>query len=238
VAPVGIAWAEVRRERPSIELFFSDGSHPSAAGSYLAACTLYAALFNRSPVGLPGTISGVPVNPETGAPELAQTAVLVDVRPDVALVLQNAAWRAWEETSKPRFFNVAPVMAPTVAPLPAGMPLSPEHVAGTWKGSFALYPSFRTDMVLRLDHDRTGWKGHLELKYNVKDAADQSFGLGDLQVNEREMTFTNPNAWQDLVMRFRGVNTRAGHLRGTVDATRPNADSPVRLLGSWELRKQ
>jgi len=74
--------------------------------------------------------------------------------------------------------------------------------------------------------------------YNTKDAADQSFDLGDLRVGERELTFTNPDAWQGLVMRFRGVITRDGILRGTVEATRPNADSPVVLLGSLQLRKQ
>lgn len=53
VAPVGMAWNEVRQKHPSIDLFYTDGSHPSAAGTYLAACTFYAALFNASPVGLP-----------------------------------------------------------------------------------------------------------------------------------------------------------------------------------------
>jgi hypothetical protein len=238
VAPVGIAWAEVRQQNPSIELLLGDGSHPSAAGSYLAACTLLATLLNQSPVGLPETVSGVPVDLDTGRTEPGKIAVLADVRSEVAEALQEAAWHAWQETSRPAFFNVAPVTPPTVEPLPAGTALSPDRVTGTWKGSFPLYPSFRTDMVLRLDHDPGGWKGHLELRYNAKDAADQSFDLGDLQVTEREMTFTNPEGWQRLVMRFRAVKPRAGMLRGVVDATRPNADPPVRLVATWELRKR
>ena len=36
-----------------------DGSHPSAAGSSLAACTLYATLFDDSPVGVDGDAAGV-----------------------------------------------------------------------------------------------------------------------------------------------------------------------------------
>ncbi len=51
VSPVGIAWRDIRNLNPSIELYVSDGSHPSLAGSYLAACTFYATLFHRSPVG-------------------------------------------------------------------------------------------------------------------------------------------------------------------------------------------
>ena len=39
VVPVGAAWASVLRERPEVALFEADGSHPTVAGSYLAACT-------------------------------------------------------------------------------------------------------------------------------------------------------------------------------------------------------
>jgi len=53
VAPVGIAWERVRRIYPFIALYETDGSHPSPAGSYLAACVIYATLFHRSPEGLP-----------------------------------------------------------------------------------------------------------------------------------------------------------------------------------------
>jgi hypothetical protein len=51
LAPVGKAWAAVRAEHPEIELYFSDGIHPSAEGSYLAACVIYAAISGKSPVG-------------------------------------------------------------------------------------------------------------------------------------------------------------------------------------------
>ena len=50
VSPVGSAWKYVRDNYPAIQLY-SDGSHPSLAGSYLAACTFYASLFRKSPVG-------------------------------------------------------------------------------------------------------------------------------------------------------------------------------------------
>jgi hypothetical protein len=44
VAPVGARWAVALNERPSLGLYDPDGSHPSLAGSYLAACVLYRAL--------------------------------------------------------------------------------------------------------------------------------------------------------------------------------------------------
>jgi hypothetical protein len=51
VAPVGVAWRYVRDNYPTIQLYSGDGSHPSVAGTYLAACTFYASLFRKSPVG-------------------------------------------------------------------------------------------------------------------------------------------------------------------------------------------
>ena len=45
VSPVGVAWKWVRDTYPTINLYSSDGSHPSPEGSYLAACTFYASLF-------------------------------------------------------------------------------------------------------------------------------------------------------------------------------------------------
>jgi lysophospholipase L1-like esterase len=51
LAPVGEAWAAVRSAHPEIELYQSDGKHPSAAGTYLAACVFYVTLFKKSAVG-------------------------------------------------------------------------------------------------------------------------------------------------------------------------------------------
>lgn len=53
VAPVGSAWKYVRDNHPTINLYAGDGSHPSYEGSYLAACTFYASVFRKSPVGAP-----------------------------------------------------------------------------------------------------------------------------------------------------------------------------------------
>ena len=47
LSSVGVAWEIVRRERPDIELYKKDGTHPSYAGSYLAAAVGYLTLFNE-----------------------------------------------------------------------------------------------------------------------------------------------------------------------------------------------
>ncbi len=52
VIPVGLAFDEAYRRRPDIKLHKGfDGSHPELIGTYLAACTVYASLYGKSPVG-------------------------------------------------------------------------------------------------------------------------------------------------------------------------------------------
>jgi hypothetical protein len=51
VAPAGMAWNTSWSADSSINLWQSDNSHPSLEGSYLTACTMYATIFRKSPVG-------------------------------------------------------------------------------------------------------------------------------------------------------------------------------------------
>lgn len=76
VSPAGMAWDRVRRTS-SIDLFQTDGSHPSPAGTYLAACALYATIFDKDPETLPSTLPA-----------------------DQTPVLQSAAWAAYQESKR------------------------------------------------------------------------------------------------------------------------------------------
>ncbi len=51
VVPVGPAWHAAMRKDPSLVLYEDDGSHPTAAGSYLAACVFLVSLFDQRPCG-------------------------------------------------------------------------------------------------------------------------------------------------------------------------------------------
>jgi hypothetical protein len=44
--------AAALKQRPGLVLHAADKRHPSVAGTYLAAATVYAALFRKSPEGL------------------------------------------------------------------------------------------------------------------------------------------------------------------------------------------
>ena len=52
VAPTGLAFERSHIVRPDLKLYLEDG-HPTLYGTYLAACVLYATIYNASPVGNP-----------------------------------------------------------------------------------------------------------------------------------------------------------------------------------------
>ena len=62
VIPVGVAWQQFLRQhqqpRQSL-LHDKDQSHPTLAGSYLAACVFFAVLFGENPTGLASNLSGL-----------------------------------------------------------------------------------------------------------------------------------------------------------------------------------
>ena len=74
IIPVGIAWQNFLQQHHAPALHDKDQSHPTLAGSYLAACVFYAAFFGKSPVGTASDLKG-----------LSQA--------DIAL-LQKTAWEA------------------------------------------------------------------------------------------------------------------------------------------------
>jgi hypothetical protein len=51
VVPAGLAFAKAVSRNIGVNLYDADKRHPSLAGSYLAACTIYAAVHGKSPVG-------------------------------------------------------------------------------------------------------------------------------------------------------------------------------------------
>lgn len=65
LVPVGIVWRDLLATDTCPELYDRDQSHPSLAGSYLAACVFLATLFQQDPTGGP--------SPPKIAPEAART---------------------------------------------------------------------------------------------------------------------------------------------------------------------
>jgi len=59
VVPVGRAWESYRKEHAAPALYADDGSHPTLAGSYLAACVFVSRLLNENPVGIDSKLEGL-----------------------------------------------------------------------------------------------------------------------------------------------------------------------------------
>ena len=62
VVPAGLAFARAIAARPDLEFYQPDKRHPTLIGTYLAAATVYATLYRKSPVGDPYTAG---IDPET-----------------------------------------------------------------------------------------------------------------------------------------------------------------------------
>lgn len=59
VVPVGVAWKRFLLDHDKPVLYDRDGSHPTVAGTCLAAAVFFATLFARTPVGLPVDVEGL-----------------------------------------------------------------------------------------------------------------------------------------------------------------------------------
>ena len=59
LVPAGKAWDQVHRDHPDLDLYGPDGSHPSPAGSYLAACVCFAVIHGPESVAKLSAVPGV-----------------------------------------------------------------------------------------------------------------------------------------------------------------------------------
>jgi hypothetical protein len=92
VVPVGDAWLQMMTARPDLALYQDDGSHPTAIGTYLAACVFHNLLHNQSAIGLPRESYSVRTNRYAGG--LVEPIVKIPLDAAVALAAQQAADRA------------------------------------------------------------------------------------------------------------------------------------------------
>ena len=71
VIPAGLAFANAISKRPDLEFYQPDKRHPTLLGTYLGACTIYASVYKKSPVG---------------------NTYLAGIDPKIASFLQATAW--------------------------------------------------------------------------------------------------------------------------------------------------
>lgn len=74
VSPVGAVWRSLRQNYPLIELYQTDNSHPSLAGSYAAACSFYSIIFRKDPTWITNNY-GLPAADALNIRQTAKTIV-------------------------------------------------------------------------------------------------------------------------------------------------------------------
>ena len=166
-SPVSLAWQRIRDRVPGINLYSKDDHHPSAEGSYLEACVLYATLTGQSPVGATSKINGTPVDEDEGKVLEGKTETLVEIPPGIARTLQQVAWDTFREVRAGGGYPVASeppaVVLPTVTG--AGRPSLPE-LEGAWRGPLHFYPNnLPIDIELRISNDQSGLAATLHVFY-------------------------------------------------------------------------
>lgn len=235
VAPVGATWQRVRAARPGLDLYDPDGSHPSPAGSYLAATVLWGVIGDAAPTALPPLVRGRPVaDLATGAGLADSLATLVALPDsDATLVQAHAATVLAEARSAGGFLPVAP-SAPLALSLPAGEALPAHALSGRWAGRMRLYDD-PVDVTLQLTVSNGTLQGEWTEAYGPG-RGRLTLPLAELRIEGAVLHFTlaDPRFLAPPV-RHRAV-LRAQTLEGVAEVG-PGVQLP-RLLGRWSLRRR
>jgi len=142
VAPVGRAWLGIRQNEPEIELFANDGSHPTLAGSYLAACVFVTTLVGSRCPAMP---------------------VPAGVSAEQATALQAAAddsdddWKKVSALPTPKRAGSAPANAGETAVASAN---GAATLQGTWRGRTWMYrepATVEAEIKMENEHCQVLW---------------------------------------------------------------------------------
>lgn len=80
VVPVGLAWQSFLAKHDKPALYDRDQSHPTLAGSYLAACVFLAVLLNENPTGVESESAGLNKPDRTALQRIAWKQVRAAIR--------------------------------------------------------------------------------------------------------------------------------------------------------------
>lgn len=232
LAPVGVAWERVRRERPELTLYAEDGHHPGPAGSYLSACVLFASIFHQPCTGAPSTLSGAPWT-DSGF-DTSRLEKLVSLPEDTAHYLQQVGSEVALAEKLPDVTVLTPAHPPLPS-LPPGEPLAPARLAGTWSGSLAFYPvdMGMTPATLRLALEDTGQglTGSARITFSQGSSAEASLQPA-LKDNALTFSIRDPS-FLETTVQFRAV-LQAETLHGMASADDAQGG---RWYGSWTLTR-
>jgi hypothetical protein len=242
-APAGPAWQRARAELRGASLYAEDGSHPSTAGSYMAAAVIYATLTGTNPVGGPAKISGAPVDPDSGTVATGSTAVLVDLPARFAGDLQRIAWGERQALALLGSHPDLPAPPPLALPeMPSGgrRPAAAD-VSGRWIGSLRLYPQPVTlELWIAEKKDKPGeWRAAIEIRFTGGTQENLTHELEQLAITETGITFVDPTGPNGGIVRYRAAfitgSSGGARLAGVAEATVEGA--PIYAIGTFNLKR-
>jgi hypothetical protein len=212
LAPVGVAWERVRRERPGLALYLEDGSHPAPAGTYLAACVLFSSLFRQPCLGAPGAAASLPEPLARYLQQVGSKVALAETLPEL---------------------TGPPPPPPSLPRLSPGEPLVPARLAGRWSGALHLYPQALgmspAHLSLWLEPRGSEVAGHARLTMRGRSAEAPLH----LRLEGDTACFSiQDGAFLEAQVEFRAT-LKDGVLRGVASAQDPQG-SP--WYGSWMVR--
>lgn len=219
LAPVGDAFAQVRRRRPDLALFDPYGEGWSEAGAYLAASVLEATLTGRPPAAAGPAPPG---SDDAGGLSAEERGLLDD-----------AAWQAVQELAADGGYrDVAAPPFPAVPTIPRGNTLRFEELRGTWRGPLRLYP-----WPASLELQVSGEAGQPRLTARVEFEGDQEpvrFGATEVSLEPRSVSFRNRSdlAGGRTLYRLVAIGDR---LQGVAELV--TEDGRIYAIGSLELAR-
>jgi hypothetical protein len=219
VVPVGPAWSIARRERPGVNLYFSDGAHPGPAGSYLAACLFHAFLQGSSPVGLASEVTVQALDQPEGT-ELAGQTTSISLSPPDAAALQQIAQQEYEEVRAAGGYCRVEKPASVLPVVPKGTPFKPSQIMGTWTGPIRI-SQLRGTMEITVEREASSWRARAHLMF--ADRSETFVPVTDFKADGARIAFSITNTSGPIidqgVFTFDGV-FKGGVLAGVTDFTR------------------
>ncbi len=233
VAPVGLAWQAARKQNARLALYHDDHSHPMPEGSYLAACTLYAACFGNVPARPPLTIT---------AKSVTVMGQVSSDNPKTLLQLSSESARAFREAVNEGFASARQFVGemeqhkplpPRVPRVERGRRPTVEELEGDWVGERTL--GRHVTMKLRLTRSGNSLQANAAIVLGGK-SPDVIPQIADFQITAEGVSFVDKNKETNGggVARYRGAYD--GHaLTGIAEIS--VKEDRLYVIGTWQLRK-
>jgi len=193
LSPVGLAW-DVVRSNDQIDLYYSDGSHPSVYGSYLVATSLFSTIFEESPIGLSGNITGLELS-SRGEPGL-NSVQLVNISSADAKQIQEASWRVNQPYYKTNHYSDVhePALFYEIPQVKAEELLNEKVIEGSWYGTSTYSNSY---LGVVLDIASTGNELKVELSLHSPDRQDR-LGVSEIKIEDNNFLFSITDELRDI----------------------------------------